>query len=587
MKFVLTLLVLVSVILALPGRTPLRAQDNLRRSGEESAVSASQSESALQALSDAEFVRLLAYATHPTGASPEARLLALLPQGRGCGFGLILEALRRREHADLQSAAAIRAAFAPQSRQVRRLTPSGLIEIYYDTVGIDAPAMLDAEGRRIEGSAHVFVDHLASILDSVSQRFSEIGYRRPSPPTGTTTIPIEISELGGVWYGYVNPGLPRPNAGTAMPTYECALHLDNDFREFATTGLQGARVTVAHEFHHLVQMSEYGMWGNDRWMYEMSSTFMETRLYPDIRDYHQYVDDFMRTPYVSFYQWANRGYELVLHPMYLTQRFGDGVFRDTWENMRTVEPVAALREAAAAAGADYAQLFCQWGESVYWTGYRAGRISPQYYDHAAEFPVVSFQADQQLFGDEAEFTATLLPLASMYFRVHRGIDTVVILVSNTDLAAASKREKSGKQFRLRVRSSGSDTGWHALDNGWAYRVESDHDFCARVLEGGGAIAGEHDLPFPNPFRPDGTSKVYLPLPRAISANRASIRIFGPSMDLIASLDNQEIGVDALTGVTVSWNGRTDHGTLAPSGVYFYRITWTGGAKTGKIAVIRR
>ncbi|MBE0643149.1 MAG: hypothetical protein IH600_03630 [Bacteroidetes bacterium] len=573
MRFILSIIIFLTAGF-------LHAQNTMQPAG-------TRSEGTLQALRSDQFIRLLEYATHPLSEKPEAELLTLLSRDGSCGFGVIFEALRRLQSADRATADAIRGAFRPPSRQLRRTTPSGRIDIYYDTTGADAPAMLDEHGQRIVGSAHTFVDHLAEILDSVYLRFADIGYRAPSPPTGANTIPIILSELNGVWYGVVEPGLPRPNSGTVKPTYECSLQLDNDFREFPTTGLDGARVTAAHEFHHWVQLSEYGWWGDDQWIYEMTSTCMEATLYPDIRDYHQYVDQFMRSPHLAFYQWEKRGYELVLHALYLAQRFGDDCLRDVWEHMRSIEPITALRTSVAAKGAEYAQVFCQWGETIYYTGYRAGRITPQFYDHAAEFPTVRFQADLGMTGSEVEFAASVMPLASMYFRTHRGLDTVAVLVSNPDLDAASRREKSGKGFRLRVRTAGADGDWRALDNGWSYRMESDHDFCIRVLEGGAATTADRDLPFPNPFLPDGISRVYFPLPRSITVNRGTLRIFSASMDLVTAEEDLPIQVDALTGVTVSWDGRAANGAMAPSGVYFYSVHWNGGEKTGKFALIRR
>ena len=51
--------------------------------------------------------------------------------------------------------------------------------------------------------------------------------------------------------------------------------IDNDFTSYFSSGINGARVTVAHEFHHSIQGGNYIFRPEDTFFYEITSTAME------------------------------------------------------------------------------------------------------------------------------------------------------------------------------------------------------------------------------------------------------------------------------------------------------------------------
>lgn len=84
--------------------------------------------------------------------------------------------------------------------------------------------------------------------------------------------------------------------------------------------------------------------------------------------------------------------------------------------------------------------------------------------------------------------------------------------------------------------------------------------------------------YPNPFNPETVIEYALP-----EAGLTRIIIYNALGQKIRSLlkKEQKSGIYQET-----WNGRDDNGSLAPSGIYFYRITHSGSVKTGKMLLLK-
>jgi hypothetical protein len=149
-------------------------------------------------------------------------------------------------------------------------SPGGKFVIRYDITGVNAvpPADLDGDG------VPDWVETVAATADSVLAEFAALGYDDGLNIAGR--YPIVLREL--VDYGYAYPSPPE-------------LEIDNDYAEsnYENQGIDGLRVTVAHELFHSVQFSYYNN-HDARWWQEATSTYMEDVLYPDINDYWQYLD---------------------------------------------------------------------------------------------------------------------------------------------------------------------------------------------------------------------------------------------------------------------------------------------------------
>lgn len=553
------------------------------------ASTASAQEDALRTMSDAQFVDFLRQYRNPATLTIAPGVPGISREGK-CGFAVASEAAHRLGVAGPAAADAIRSLLAPQARQTSIISPSGRFRIYYDTTGTDAAALLDGDTLRVPNSAHDYARRVADVFDSVYQvEVQEFGFDAPPFEETLSQYSIYVLDFRGSVYGQTLFNLPRPSSGTVRPCYASHMEIDNDFLGYETRGLDGLRVTAAHEFHHMVQLGTYGLWLNDRWMHELSSTYFEEAVYPHINDYFQYIRTFMRSTERTMWSWGADGYELVLWPMYLEGKYGRGIVRDSWTGMRQKEPMSSMREAIEAKGGDMGVDLCGWAQANFFTGYRATLKTPPPYDDAPALARAQMHANQELVGNAATLSGSVAPTGAVYLRVFRGIDTVSFVVANSDVAGAVERRSLGVGFQLEIRALGADNTFTNLNNGWAYRFTADatNALCLAVLEGGASGAVERDLPFPNPFNAREFSRIHFPLPRSVSVNRADLYIFTVSMDLVARREAQAIELDDALGAFVGFDAKSDEGEELPSGVYFYHLKYGSETKTGKFAVVKQ
>jgi len=84
--------------------------------------------------------------------------------------------------------------------------------------------------------------------------------------------------------------------------------------------------------------------------------------------------------------------------------------------------------------------------------------------------------------------------------------------------------------------------------------------------------------YPNPFNPE--TSIPFSLTRA---GRVTLRVYDVSGGLVATLldERREVGEHV-----ARWNGRTDNGAVAPTGVYFVRLQGNGVTETRKLALLK-
>jgi hypothetical protein len=169
------------------------------------------------------------------------------------------------------------------------------------------------------------------------------------------TIDVYLMNCGlYATYGYTAP----VNVGQGA-SYSSFMVLDNDFSEFITpsvTAVEAMRVTVAHELHHAIQFG-ININVNDEdsevWIMEATSTWMETQVFPDIKDNVQYLNGsggFFANPDVSLdveAQWYNNWIFLE----YLNENWGPDSVLNIWTYLENVD-IAHVAVAAELASHD-------------------------------------------------------------------------------------------------------------------------------------------------------------------------------------------------------------------------------------------
>jgi hypothetical protein len=538
---------------------------------------------------------------HPLRLSPVSSI-AIPPQlapSEGepvkCGFPIINYALRQVTPAGqpaLAQQAGVAAILARPEMQVS--VQIGGFRVHYDTAGTNTPSFLDAAGAKIPGTARAFVDSIFSIAAyALAYETSTLHY--PGPPAdgtlgGGPECDIYVMELGNM-YGYTTPDVAIPAGGRTTSS----MTIDNDFqfvRPEKNRGLPGLRVTIAHELHHVIQIGDYGYWDEDAFFYEITSTWMEDVVYPEVNDYYNYLSatwGHFRNPETPFTSSELIMYSRAIWGHFVSKRLGIDVMRETWENIRLARPQTAIDQTLRAHGMDFAGAFAEWSLWNYFTGSRAN--PGKYYIDAAEYPLV-LQSPVEFTGTSRDVPGSLRSLGTHYTQVQHGQDTMTVMMSNVDVAGTLLPSLPLLPYTLRLRTARVDDSYKLTPIGiyskldvtdmglWStWYVVRDS---ARPYIDPSSFSSER--PFPSPFRPARTPCVYLPV-EELEQQRGALYIFSASADIVREFPNAS-STEHLGRQMFTWDGHLADGNIAPTGVYVFVIELPGRRVTGKIPLVR-
>jgi hypothetical protein len=145
---------------------------------------------------------------------------------------------------------------------------------------------------------------------------------------GEGQVDVYVTNLGRNLYGYAanDPG----QKGSRRYAY---LVLDNDYKGFPSPPVQSMRVTVAHEYNHILQFN-YDTF-EDLWLFESTATWAEEKVFPEINDYLYYLPDMARQPQRPMTGSSIKVYAEAVWNHWLSSRFGDDSVRRAWEVSRS------------------------------------------------------------------------------------------------------------------------------------------------------------------------------------------------------------------------------------------------------------
>ncbi len=164
----------------------------------------------------------------------------------------------------------------------------------------DAPSLADSNGVA-DGDG--VPDYVEAILETIEYSYAvevapgPLGWEPPKPDVdGCGADPslradFYLKELGraGIF------GYESPDPGQTGRSQYGYLVIDNDYGEFGFSDpLDAARVTIAHEYNHLLQQNYDSL--QDVWVFEGTAVWTEEQVYPEINDYVNYVSAFAGAP---------------------------------------------------------------------------------------------------------------------------------------------------------------------------------------------------------------------------------------------------------------------------------------------------
>jgi hypothetical protein len=451
------------------------------------------------------------------------------------------------------------------STQASVVTPSGNFRIHFDTTGAN--------------KIGYDITELAEALDSVWKfEIDILGYPPPPPDEvegGDELYDVYIQDLG-IIYGWTDS-----YSNSSSPSY---MTIDNDFDVHYTTGINGAKVTVAHEFHHAIQLGNYKYKSEDTYYYELLSTSMEEFVFDSINDYYDYIGAYYRRTDLPFYGTLGGGYDLAIWNLFLKERYGFDVIKRGLENVVNTSALEAMADAISEFGGSFKEDFTLFGVWNFFTGSRSKK--GEYFEESDAYPLVEPLQTIQFDSNSKSLMVNSNPSSNNYLRFvdkSRGLpDTLVSIITNSDYLSQSRRQFEYTVYNYQASDAEQINGFYYSKLSALYKSYFSESviFNNELAFKGKTERTEIDYSFPQPFDYNKHSTVFIPTGKDISG-KAYLNVYSTSMDLVFSGEKDIFAIDK---IVVRWDGKTNSGEKLPTGIYIYVTKAGDTVKKGKIVI---
>jgi hypothetical protein len=465
--------------------------------------------------------------------------------------------------------------------QTSIVSPSGFFRIHYDTSGTNTP------NYGPNNLFNAYLDSVALAADSAYKfEINYLGY--PPPPTddtagGDNKYDIYLENLGQ-YYG------DTQFEGNSGPSY---MEVNNNFTGFPTIGIYAVRVTVAHEFHHGIQVGNYIYRDADAWFHELTSTSMEHFVYPSIPDYVNYMQHYFLNPQRSIASndvSGGDGYDIAIWNIYLQKKFDYDIIKMQWELMPQLRAIEAINKTISEKGSSFSQILNEFGVWVYFTNSRAQQ--GKYFPDAVSYPLISFPISNSFqFPPFITINNLNNPVSNNFFNISiqlpTKVDILVPIITNSDFEAAVVNTASTFNFQYLLYNyyvPGTDT----LGNKYYSKLIPSNSpwFNSEILNDtwlGSSLVFNHnaDFAFPSPFN-YSYPWLYIPVDQN-STSEFNLNIYSISMKLVYSSTVSLIKLDNVKPV-IMWSGKDNNNQKLSSGVYIYVLKSGNTVKKGKLVI---
>lgn len=489
------------------------------------------------------------------GANPSGGSIARVER---CGTPAILENIRLVQEGR-RNPGTLRAPFGPLSAK-SVVSPKGLFTVYYQDSGADS-------------TSDDYAAFIAATADEAYDlEITQLQYPKPPFTDADSTYRIEIRNLPSGQYGFTAPTTQLSNSRTGLRRSRAYISIDNNFlvtEGYATIGENGARITIFHEFNHVIQ---FGSWGydplqHDKFLEEMTSVFFEIRSTPDVKDYLQYLPAYFGAIDLSFDAIPNLGiYGQGIWMQYLSKRYGDDAVRKIWQNYSQVtsSPVGAIQLLLNEKQSNFCSEYLKFGSELFTTGKRYHGVS--IFPDARQFPsdLLKLTAIAPI-NQPVSFQA--LPISLNYIVSGVGEDTSAVIVS---------RDTTPVVGNASVTVTGVGT--------YSTNFDDPKLYCDTAV----GVQPTEALVFPQPFVVNSnTTDTLSILATSDPKQPVTLRLDIYSLSMAEVVHLEPKPVPYLNRYYANWTGLDDKGKPVPSGVYIYSIETDGKRRNGKVVVIRK
>ncbi len=494
-----------------------------------------------------------------------------------CGFGIINQVKLNFSRFSASQKKTLDSLNSRPVTDTSIVSPSGNFRIHFFKVGAGKPTY--------------DINDFAKAADS-SYNY-EVNYLEyPAPPkdngkAGDSSNPddkydIYILDLGGNAYGYTQPDslITKNNTCTAFTV------VDHEFgKGYNTHGIDGARVTIAHEYHHAIQVGDYLFSTQDQFYHELTSTSMEEFVYPGIDDYIYYMDSYFSNTQRTFSD--TDGYDIAIWNIFLASEFdnnnvpaairGKNIIKRIWELMPSGKrALRAFDVAIQEGGSNFKTEFNKFGQWTYFTGKRA---TGKYFSEAAKYPMLN----PYVVKNAILITVNSEPVSNNFFQLNDNStgkrDSIITLISNSDIEGAVSSTGTYLQFKYTL-SNSTISGGKQISDRYYSKLETSNQILlseSNVLSGNISLT-ELNYVYPQPFSYSINKMLYFPASGSIETT-STLYIYSISFKLLYHGEKAIIGSEK-----ISWDGMDQDGKKLATGVYLYVTKSGDNIKKGKFVI---
>lgn len=496
--------------------------------------------------------------------------------------------------------------------------------IHYDTIGAHKVDLTDNNSNGIPD----YVDSVAFFADYIYQKeVVEMGFLSPlgdSLKGGTDAFDIYLCEIGD---GEENPdpdssskedwgGTYGFTAGELLiyplrkfHCYTSYIVIDNNYsikdsirypekkptQAYKTLGLGGAKVSLAHEFFHAIQ-NRYGV--DNQYcsgFSEMCAVAMEQWLFPEYKDYMQYVRSLFKTSEIFNFVVPNpdNGYRYCLFPMMIEQKYGIGAIRKMWEEVYNgVFTYKAIDNALVQLGTNLNDEWMSFMDWIYHTNYRA--VEGKYFRDAELMPIYPFYTTRTFTLPSYTVSGSLPPYQIRFDQVvfqnnfPYSNDTLKLFTTHLDLDAAVYGDYSEETFSQVIVNEQIIDYERIFPNSpiaYYYKLNSilGHIRTKR-LELQGVETQLQSAVYPNPFHCKTDEAIYFPAPEdAMLGEEVILSVYNENMKEILQ-KKLKVTVNNTNRVLIA-NYVDFADKVLSTGIYIYRTENEKNVRHGKLVVI--
>ncbi|MBI3579882.1 MAG: hypothetical protein HY276_00825 [Ignavibacteriales bacterium] len=518
-----------------------------------------------------------------------------------CGTSLIALAYSHLQELPQSLRLGLAHAAIRPTRQKNRLSPSGKIRIHYDTTGVNTPLLLSADNsQRLPNTTERYIDSVAAVFDYCwKTEIDSLGFAAPpadGQQGGGPEYDVYVSELSGSLFGSTYWADEDLIPGGATKRYSTYIEIDNDFFGYRTSGINGLKVTAAHEFHHASQIGGYGIWdtvpNSDFYFYELSAVWMEDMVFTDINDYYFDVPTYFRNfrdgqgvayRFTIYGPSPYYGYERSIWAHFLTKRFGRDIMREIWEGERLNPIFTSMAQVLSRHGSDLESEFALFSYWNFFTSDRADTI--KYYPEGKHYPKFAPNVFTTFNGLTSSISMSASPISTQLYQFAAAGDTINAIVANIEIDQAYLNSTALRPLEVKLSSGSLNPPYQKLSKGITANFSAGNLKNWRILylessSRSNAITSAE--PSPNPFRINNVSRLTLPVQETNSAD-AHIFFFNSSLDLMYS---ERYPVVEAFGKKFIYVPSQDLKTRVTSGIYFVVAECDDAEFKWKVAIIQ-